>query len=308
MKKVFLAFLILTCFQQINAQYTNIINSKRPGFSESPYGVGTDVYQFESGLYYINNDDPSLTAKPETMGGELFFRFGKFIERLEINMNVAYQKDEVKNYIGENFYINGFSVLTFGAKYFIYQPEYADRSKEIRSWKRKTAFDKKRLIPSVGLYAGAHSNLLSDLYKKDAMSFKAAVLLQNDFSNRLVLITNLIVDDISSEDLFYSYILTVTYAINQNWSFFVENVGRYQSEYKPKYQLGTGIAYLFSPNLQVDASVRTNIFADYSHNYASAGFAWRLDRHKDKLVAKKKPAKKKKTKRKGFFGRLFSKN
>lgn len=53
--KNFLLFLFLVGFYQIStAQYTDLINSKRPGFSDSPFSVGTDVYQIEAGLFYKN--------------------------------------------------------------------------------------------------------------------------------------------------------------------------------------------------------------------------------------------------------------
>ena len=37
--------------QVVLAQYTNVINSNRPGFSESPYSVGTGVYQLETSVF-----------------------------------------------------------------------------------------------------------------------------------------------------------------------------------------------------------------------------------------------------------------
>lgn len=305
MKRVLLALIILISFQDINAQYTEIINSKRPGFSESPYSVGTGVYQFETGLFYKHNNSESLLAYPNTFGGELFFRTSHFFDRLEINLNVAYQADEVKNPFGDNFNINGISDFRFGAKYLIYQQEYTDKSKEIRSWKKRTSFDKKRLIPSVAIYGAVNTNLLSEDYKAEGVSFKGAVLLQNDFSDRLVLLTNLIVDDISGASMEYLYIVTMTYALSQNWSFFVENTGKFETGFSPEYELGTGIAYLISPNLQVDASIRTNIFDDYSYIFAGTGLSWRLDRHQDPEMPSQTTQSKTK---KGFFSKIFGKN
>lgn len=309
MKNVLFLVVFLASFQLITAQYTEIINSKRPGFSESPYGVGTNVFQFETGMFYNSNNDSSANAHPKTLGGELFFRVGKFKERLEINANVAYQRDEVKNEPNPNYHIKGISDLTVGAKYLVYQQEYKDKSKEIRSWKRRIAFDKKRLIPSVGVYGGAHLNFLGKDYKDEGISYKGAVLLQNDFSDRLVLLTNLIADKITSEDKYYSYIITMTYAINQNWSYFVENQGKYYNDFSPNYQFGTGIAYLVTENLQLDASARTNFLDDYSYIYATAGFAWRLDRHQDSFVNKNSPKEtmSRDTNRKGFFSKIFNK-
>ena len=311
MKRILLLLIFFSITQMVNAQYTEIINSKRPGFSESPYSIGTNIFQFETGLFYRSSNNKAYLAKPNTFGGELFFRYGKFLEKLEFNAKVAYQKDEIRNNPSEAITnINGISELTIGAKYLFYEQKYTDKSKEIRSWKRRIAFDKKRLIPSVGAFVGVNTNFLSEDYKANELSIKGAILLQNDFSDRLVLLTNLIADKILSDSNEYSYIATMTYAIDYKWSYFIENQGIFEKHYSPKFHFGTGVAYLFSKNLQLDASVRTNFFDDYSFLYSSIGVAWRLDRHSDKVIQKNSPRAKtsKKRKKGNFFSRLFKKN
>ena len=309
MKNKIVLLIILGSIQLINAQYTEIINSKRPGFSESPYSIGTDVLQFETGLFYRSSNNESLIARPNTIGGELFFRYGKFFERLEFNAKIAYQNDEIKNPFGANYNIHGISELTIGAKYLIFQQKYTDKSKEIRSWKRRMAFDKKRLIPSVAAFAGVNTNFLGDGFKENELSLKGAVLLQNDFSDRLVLLTNLIADKILSDSNEYSYIATMTYALNFKWSYFIENQGIFEKGHAPKFHFGTGIAYLFSNNLQLDASVRTNLFDDYSFLYSAIGAAWRLDKHSDEIINKSSPRGQMSNSRKkgNFFSRIFKK-
>ncbi|RXP63531.1 transporter [Lutibacter sp. HS1-25] len=303
MKRVLLAIIVLVGFQELTAQYTDIINSKRPGFSESPYSVGRGVYQFETGLFYKNTKSELLSAYPNSFGGELFFRISPLLENLEINLNAVYQADEVQNPFGDNYFNSGFSNLRLGAKYLIFQQEFTDKSKEIRSWKKRTSYDLKRLIPSVGVYAGVSTNLLTKDITEDGIRFKGAVLLQNDFTDRLVVLTNLVVSDIASESMQYAYIVTMTYALSYKWSFFVENTGKFETGYSPEYQLGAGFAYLISPDLQIDASYRTNIFDNYSYNYFSAGASFRIDRHQDDLIETHVQTKTKK----GFFSKIFGK-
>ncbi|NQV76753.1 MAG: transporter [Lutibacter sp.] len=308
MKRVILLLLFFSLTQLINAQYTEIINSKRPGFSESPYSIGTNVFQFETGLFYKTSNNETILSRPNTIGGELFFRYGKFREKLEFNAKVTYQRDEILNNPPEaNSFIRGISELTIGAKYLIYEQKYTDKSKEIRSWKRRVAFDKKRFIPSVGAYVGVNTNFLGDGFKENELSIEGAVLLQNDFSDRLVLLTNLIADKILSDSNEYSYIATMTYALNYKWSYFIENQGIFEKGFAPKFHFGTGVAYLFSNNLQLDASVRTNFFDDYSFLYSSIGAAWRIDRHSDGIVPKTQLTKQKSRKKGNIFSRLFKK-
>lgn len=312
MKRLLFLILSITFYQVSNAQYTEIINSKRPGFSESPYGVGTNVFQVEGGVFFGKTSSNETFAKTDPIGGTVFLRYGKFLEKLEINAKVTYQKNklEFNNILSSSRDIHGLSELTIGAKYLIYQQEFADKSKEIRSWKKRTAFDKKRLIPSVGVYVGVNTNFLGKDYKDEKLSPKGAILLQNDFTDRLVLITNLVADRIGTNNRNYSYILTLTYAMNQRWSIFAENQGDFY-KYKNDFQVGTGLAYLYSNNLQFDGSIRANTNSDESSFIVGLGATWRLDRHEDEIIERdengKKIKPKKRKKRGSFFSRLFKK-
>lgn len=308
MKKTALLVLFLITFLSVKAQYTEIINSKRPGFSESPYGVGTKVFQVEAGAFYQNSFNSNETFLTQnSLGGTLFFRYSNFLERLEVNLDVAYQKDErvFKNvFISNPFSVSGVSRLTLGAKYLVYNSVYTDKSKEIRSWKKRHSFDWKRLIPSVGVYAGWNSNFLSEDFKAQGMSFKGAVLLQNDINERFVILTNLIADNILLDQLQYSYIVTSTLAITKKWSIFGEHQGIFNELRENEYQFGGGLAYLVSNDIQVDVSARSSMInKNFSSYYIGLGGSWRLDNNERSkkadglLEGTKEP----------FFKRLFNK-
>lgn len=307
MKKT-LFFLFLFCITHLTtAQYTEIINSKRPGFSESPYSIGSNVLQFEGGGFYETLKESPFYDN-SAYGGKLFVRYGKFFEKLEINAEINYREDEIDDAVLGAYTTNGISKLIVGAKYLIREQKYTDKSKEIRSYKRRMAFDKKRLIPSIGVYVGYNTNFISDAYKEEESSFKAALLLQNDITNRFVILTNVIANNISLENQYYSHIVTATYALNYKWSFFVENQGFYQKTDSPKFNIGGGIAYLWNRNLQLDASYRTLIFNDVEHTYSSIGASWRLDWHSDEIIDTNKPDNAMRKRKGNFFSRLFKKN
>ncbi len=74
MKKIIILLLFFYSFFSVTAQYTKIINSKRPGFSESPYGIGTKVFQVETGGFYQNNTNTnSVFITNNSTGANLFF-------------------------------------------------------------------------------------------------------------------------------------------------------------------------------------------------------------------------------------------
>ena len=307
MKNFLLTLLCIAGFQSLVAQYTEIINSKRPGFSESPYGVGTKVFQMESGIFYQKNDLKSIFYTDNSLGGNLFLRYGNFIEKLEVNLDFAYQRDKrsIHNIFNTSPYtVSGVSKLTLGAKYLIYNAKYKDKSKEIRSWKKRHAFDWSRLVPSVGAYLGWNSNFLSSGFKEDGMSIKTAILLQNDINSRFVILTNLIADNILQENLEYGYILTATYALHKKWSVFGEHQSTFRKNVNNEFQYGIGTAYLLNKNVQLDISARTSIIGNGKTYYGSLGGAWRIDNH----VKKKKEGENLQGTKEPFFKRIFKKS
>lgn len=300
MKHFFTAFILLFFIQISQAQYTEVINSKRPGFSDSPYSVGTKIYQVEGGLFYKNIgnylyydkiNDESVNYSAKTFGTDIIFRTGQFFERLEFNLDLAVQ-NENRDYTRPTVFSDsglGLSKLTIGAKFLVYKPEYTDKSKEIRSWKARHSFDKKRLIPAVGVFAGFNTNLLQDLFKNPGgVSPKFALYTQNDLSNRLVVITNLIMDKTFTDEAESSFIFTTTYALTGQWSIFGEGQAFFRKNVPNDIQFGTGGAYLINNNLQADLSARM-IYDERGDNtfLFGGGLSWRLDRHKDRIIRSK---------------------
>ncbi len=294
------------------SQYTEVINSKRPGFSESPFGVGTKVYQVETGYFYQKNNNPDFFTNRKSRGIDLYLRGGFIWEKIELSTNFKYQKDDrLSNIVtGETYPISGISQFTVGIKYLIYMPKYKDPSKEIRSWKAKMAFDWKRLIPSVGLYAGFNTNALSIDYQAPSFSPKAVILLQNDFSENLILVTNVVGDYLTLNDQrTLGYITTLTYSITPKFSIFGEHQGMF-TRYTRSFDLGGGLAYLINKDFQVGLNLRTDSQMDYLNIYGGLGISYRIDRHKDKIKRDKTiddGSGRIQNNNDGFFKRLFSK-
>jgi len=297
MKPLFTALLLLLVAPLSYGQYTEVINSRRPGFSDSPYSVGTKVYQVEGGFFYKNvsgfqywNDalQETIDYSSNSFGTDITFRTGQFFERLEFDLDMAIvseNRDYTSPFVGSESAF-GFSKLTIGAKYLLYKPEYADKSKEIRSWKARHSFDKKRLIPAVGVYAGFNTNLLTDMHKNpDGVSPRFALFTQNDLSNRLILLMNLIGDNLFTSEQETSYIITLTYSLTEDWSIFGENQGFFRKNVPNDFQFGAGGAYLINPDMQADLSARM-IFDERGENsyIIGGGLSWRLDKHQDKMI------------------------
>ncbi len=275
MKKLSWLFLLTAHF--LHAQYTDIINSNRPGISVSPYSVGTDVIQLEGGLFFDNSQKEFL-KKPST-GQELQIRYGLLFDQLELDINSSFRKIG----IGKNEF-SRLGKATFGVKVMLYERKYEDKSLEIRSFRKRMAFDYNRLIPTVGIYAGYNFPFLmkkmdDPIIKKKLTqpSWKFGIFLQNNLSNRLVVVTNLIADEISKKNPLFGYNVALTFALRKDLSLFAENYGQYRKLQHPEYNLRGGLSFLFSRNLLAYIYGQNTLFQTSGTWVTGIGFSWRLD-------------------------------
>jgi len=307
--KELLFAVIVLCFFSIYGQYTNVINSNKPGFSESPYSVGRGVYQFENNLFFndapINSSENNLTS----YGLDFLFRTSFFSEKLEINTQIQYQRDEIPF---SSEFTSGLRKFTIGAKYLLFKQEYEDKSKEVRSWKRRNAFDKKRLIPSVAIYAGLNTDLVNERYRIRNLSPKIGFLLQNNLSNQFNIITNIFYDKIGTDFSEISYIITGTINISNRWSTFFEHQNTYLNN-KSVSNLGSGFAYLLNKNLQINTSGRYLFGNNNEGFFAGVGISYRIDKHNNQFkeldsdgkILRNTPISRYNKEQNRFFNRLF---
>ncbi len=310
--------LLISCIvlftSALSAQYTGVINSNRPGFSESPYSVGTGVYQLETSIFYRNTGIHPTFSLPQSRGADFLFRTSFLKEKLEFNVNFAYQKDKVafRNIFTSSYFTSGFSKFIVAGKYLIYEQKYKNKSEEVRSWVERHSFDWKRLIPSVAGYVGVNVGIVNDIHATGGFSPKVGVLLQNDLSKELNVVTNIFYDRIGTDLPEFSYIITATYSINDRWSTFFENQ-TFSNKFEYRTNLGSGLAFLYNKNIQINSSLRLLANPNSSGFYTSIGASYRFDRHKDEMIEldeNGKPIEDEEdgsVKKKGFFGKLLSK-
>ena len=348
MRAYFKWFLILFGIQFTFAQYTEVINSRRPGFSDSPYSVGTGVYQVEGGFFYkdiqhylsydfLNERDViSHEYDSKSYGSDIMIRTGLLLERLELNVDLAVRNEsrnidltlnrwyidsignEVHNTLDSSFTQSSFGLnhLTIGAKFMVYEAKYHDKSKEIRSWKARHSFDTRRLIPTIGVYAGLNTNIAVDALKKNnylkgivteynkkyegidsiedmpktVSDFGArfAIFTQNDLTDRWILLMNFIADQVFTDYMQSSFIMTTTYTfLDKRWSVFGEGQVFFRTEpgIPNDVQFGAGVAYLLGRNMQIDLTGRMILDERGYNTYLfNTGVSWRLDKHRDKLI------------------------
>ena len=277
-QRLFLSSILLFSYSGYS-QYTDIINSNRPGRSMAAFSVGETVFQTEFGVYGFKEKHDLLLTETKGFGSEINLRYGAFLEQLEFNLDIDYRSDKI-DYGNYERSRSGFRKTTLGAKYLFYDP-YKSRLNEkpnLYSWKANNSFSWKRLIPAVGFYAGASINMGNNKFGSatdPTIAPKLAVIAQSQFGKN-VFVANIISEQVSSDDPIWSYIVTLTHGFSEQWSGFIENQGIKSDKHSDLIFRG-GAAYLLAENFQIDASFGMSAKNTPSLGIASIGFSWRFD-------------------------------
>lgn len=279
----------------LQAQYTELINTNRPGKSQGAFAPGVMVFQGELSPFYGQEDHNLLNYERTLIGSSFQIRAGVFLENLEINYIGTFvnANQTVNSTLGstETTFSN-FERSTLGAKYLVYDP-WKKRDKEgpnLYSWHANNSFQWEYLIPAVSVYAAANMNFSTPNTftppNDPSVSPRFDVITQNNFG-RWVVVLNFTVDRITTDFPTYGWISTVTHTLDEKWSVFGEYQG-FKSDFYSDDLFRAGAAYLIHDDLQVDLAGTMNFKDTPSLWRINAGVAYRLDFHEDKEVKQKK--------------------
>jgi len=270
------------------AQYTDVINSNRPGASQSAFSVGTKVIQLEVGPYLIK-ENRSVFPKNEVSGFGVDFaaHYGFWKEALEFNIQGTYQNDTqtVSSLTNIENKRSNFKNLNIGAKYLVYDPhKNKDTKPNLYSYHANRGFKWSSLIPAVSVAAGVNYDTADNPYTAatiEGLSYRGVLITQNNFNGGWVFITNFMLDRIGSDQTDFQYILTLTHSFNPKWVIFGETQG-IKSDFYADNLFRFGGGYLLNKNLQLDTALTFNTKNTPSVLSLNFGASYRLDRHKDK--------------------------
>lgn len=286
--RIYTTFFILFFFGSFfaTAQYTETINSNRPGNSQGAFAVGPMVLQFEAGGKFGNDNHELLQTDTDLWGIDYAVRFGFLFEELEINLMGSFLDQTTSYTVGsgtQSYGISNFDSNTIGVKYLVYDPykNGKERKPNLYSWKANQRFDWNILIPAVSLYAGANFSFGDNPYQYEGQgnfSPRFAVISQNNWGP-WVLVINLIADEIGQEYPAYSGIVTLTHSFSQKFAIFGEFQTLINDLYSDEIARG-GFAYLFHKNFQADISGLINFKNTPSRWQVAGGLSYRFDWHK----------------------------
>lgn len=288
MRHPFLLFLILVFspLLQITAQYTDMINTNRPGVSQGAFSVGTNVLQLETGFSLGKEEHRLFNTETDAFTWDYSLRYGLLKEELEISLIGEFQSNTVSfansSVVAEDKFAN-FRSNTLGAKYLFYDP-YRKRQLQgpnLYSWKANNTFQWADLIPAISIYAGVNFDFEDNPFSPEfeqTISPKFVLSTQNNWIGGWVFVTNIIVDRVTTDFPTYGYIVTLTHSVTDYFSVFLENQGL-KSDFYADQLLRGGAAVLISKDLHVDLSGMVNFKDTPSRLYVRVGAAYRFDMH-----------------------------
>ncbi len=296
----------------IQAQYTDQINSNRPGASIGAFSVGKNVIQSEFGLAFNHYSHDGYNNSTFSGGiGFMALRWGFLFEPLELTLESKYLLGSLNSKIGLAPLPStkkGFLQNFIGLKYLIYDPFRKEREQNVYSWKANNGFKLRDLIPAVSLTLGPNinfeknnpfpfNNVFGNIYrpiffqnlgvppdKEPFLHLRGVLATQSHFLGTWVFVTNFSYDRYLSIDPEIGYILTLTHTLNPYWSVYVEHQ-RGKSKLYSDYLFRFGFAYLYSNNIQVEGTLGGSTKSTPSRILANLGVSYRLDFHKDFVSA-----------------------
>ena len=290
MNRFFLFFIILF-FLKIDfcySQYTEIINSNRPGNSSGAFSVGKNILQIENGFYTANEKHDLLNYEVKGFGLDFKIRYGFLYEKLELIIHGLYQTDKFSDmrYNPENNYDRrNFKKFQIGAKYLIYDPKKGQEDKpNVYSYWANRKFNFKNLIPAISAYTSLNFDSKNNPFissELKGISPSLGLFTQSNITNRSVIITNIIFERIGTSQTDFEYLISITYAFNESFIGFIETHG-IKSDFYADNKLSIGLAHLFSDNLQIDIGTTLNFKETPRINYINLGLSYRLNLYSNK--------------------------
>ena len=172
------------------SQYTEIINSNRPGSSHGAFAVGVNVLQLETGISgeYLKHSNLN-NSKIDGLNFNYLFRYGFLNEKLEVFLD----GNIITRNILDNNYINNYSTdiketiigkQTLGFKYLFFDP-YKNKKwhgENVYSWNAGRKIKLTDFIPAISAIVGSSFNF-DDRIQYDDLFFKVKQPLHPDLFN-----------------------------------------------------------------------------------------------------------------------------
>lgn len=240
----------------VHAQFYETIRSARPGQSIGAFTMGKSIFQIQSGVDYFGAKNNDYGQKTSGLLTNTALRYG-LTEMFEVGAFFEYKNESTTtNDVSASY--GGLSNLIIGLRHQISIG--------------------KGLIPSVGFQFRLRLPVMSEHYQIDNVAPSFVFVTSQQLSKSITLITNIGGSwngmDATTTGL---YTINLSCAFTSTFGAFIENYGTVtQGAFETR--MDTGVAWLVTPNLQLD------LLGGYGSNhglqdyFVSTGFSWRTSK------------------------------
>ncbi len=172
------------------SQYTEVINSNRPGSSHGAFSVGVNVLQFETGISGQTLKHSNLNnSQIEGLNFNYVFRYGFLNEKLEVFLdgNIITRNILDNNYM-DDYYTDFTETIigkqTIGFKYLFFDP-YKNKKwhgENVYSWNANRKIKLTDFIPAMSAIVGSNFNF-DDSIQYDDLFFNVRQPVHPDLFN-----------------------------------------------------------------------------------------------------------------------------
>lgn len=249
--------IMLLCLSGIvQAQFYETIRSARPGQSIGASTMGKNIFQIQSGVDYFGYTNHNTNANGNGLLTNTALRYG-LTDMFEVGTFFEYKTETItENDITQTY--NGLSNMIIALRHQI-----------------STG---KGLLPSVGFQFRLRLPLMSEHYQIDHVAPSFVFVTSQQLSKSFTLITNLGGSwngmDATATGL---YTINLSFTFTDTFGAFVENYGSVtQGTFETR--MDTGVAWLVTPNLQLDLLGGYGSNHGLQDHFISTGFSWRISR------------------------------
>lgn len=294
-KKYIYLILLFICFTFTSyGQYTEVINSNRPGVTIGAFGVSKSILQIEYGFQGISSTHSVKNYKANSNQYELDIRKGVLNDNLELFVNARFtQSDSTVNKLTTSYrrQVNDLSQLRIGLKYLLWDPYKGTNlgERNIYSWRANKVIRLRNFIPSIALWASTSFNLKDNAFMNDPMVSKfspaAGIITQSQLNDYWTWTNNAFVFNLLDKPAFYYDIRSsvIKGFKNSRWSIFIEQNAIYGDQYADLI-LRSGVAYLSYENLQFDLYAGYNVKSTPRLLSLGFGGSFRIDKSDQKRL------------------------
>ncbi len=250
MKRVIILYFLFYLPYLSYSQFGESIRTGRPGQAIGGFTLGKKVFQIQTGYSYNRIGNKGNESHINTNSTVL--RIG-LLEHFELSGVINWQSDRIEM-ANDTSYIGGLSNTQIGARINFTQN---------KGW-----------LPTIGLQGRLLLRAQSEPYRRNRLGSTLILATGNSITNDLSIGTNWgITWDGDRNSAQASYILNLSYGINQRMGTFVEIYGNL-NQFTTNFD--TGIYFLVNNDFQLDASVGWQGRNGVPDWFTDVGISWRL--------------------------------